>query len=121
MVSVVNNTYKLSNTSEENLKKLGFRYDRTTSDNETTNYIYRFSVYKYQSKTLLDCEISVNTDTKLLNINVYQQDGNIYRPFYYSEFGGYDPILDIINNNILNEFKKLHIKQVKDKNTKDGE
>ena len=121
MLSVINNTYKLSNTSEENLKKLGFRYDKSTSDNDTTNYIYKFSVYKYQSKSLLDCELLVNTNTKIVTTNVYEQSGSIYRPFYYTEFGGHDPILDIINNNILNEFKKLHIKQVKSRKSKDGE
>ena len=39
---------------EENLKKLSFRYDRSTSDNNTTNYTYKFSVYKYEGKSLLD-------------------------------------------------------------------
>ena len=121
MVSIINNTYKLSNTSEENLKKLGFRYDRNTSDNNTTNYIYKFSVYKYEGKSLLDCELLINVDSKIVTTNVYEQSGSIYRPFYYTEFGGHDIILDIINNNILNEFKKLHIKQVKNKKSKDGE
>lgn len=121
MVSVINNTYKLSNTSEENLKKLGFRYDRNTSDTTTTNYIYRFSVYKYEGKSLLNCELIVDTHTKIVSINVYNQSGNIYRPFYYTEFGNHDHIIDIINNNILNEFKKLKIKQANNKKIKDGE
>lgn len=120
MVSVINNTYKLSNTSEENLKKLGFRYDRNTSDNTTTNYIYRFSVYKYVGKSLLDCELLVNVDTKIVSINVYQQ-GKIYPQFYCTEYSGNDALIKEINNKILNEFKKLKIKQTKNKESKDGE
>lgn len=121
MVSVINNTYKLSNTSDENLKKLGFRYDRNTSDTATTNYIYRFSVYKYEGKSLLDCELLVNIDTKIVSVNVYQQNGKIYPSFYCTEFNGNDSLIKEINNKILNEFKKLHIKQSKNKKSKDGE
>ena len=119
MVSIINNTYKLSNTSEENLKKLGFHYDRNTSDNNTTNYIYKFSVYKYEGKSLLDCELLINVDSKIVTTNVYEQSGSIYRPFYYTDFGRKDTIVDIINGNVKKEMRKLGIKQVKNKKGKD--
>lgn len=105
----------MSNTSEDNLKKLGFRYDKLTSNNEYTNYIYRFPVYKYNSKTLLECKLTLNINTKIITVDVYQESGLIYRQFYHSEYGSKEPIIEIINNNILKEFKKLHIKQIKHK------
>ena len=38
-----------------------------------------------------------------------------------TEFSGNDTLIKEINNKILNEFKKLHIKQSKNKKSKDGE
>ena len=119
MVSIANNTYKLSDTSEEHLKELGFRYDRATSDNDITNYVYKFSVYEYAGKSLLDCELIVNVNTKLVSVNVYQQNGSIYRPFYYTDFGRKDTIVDIINGNVKKGLRRLGIKQVKNKKGQD--
>lgn len=113
MVSVVSNTYKMQNTSEENLKKLGFRYSGDS------NYIYRFSVYKYENKSLLDCELIVDIDTKLVSIDVYQHTGKIYSQFYCNEYSNNEIILVDVNNRILNEFKKLKIKPIKNKKTGD--
>ena len=87
MVSVINNTYKLSNTSEENLKNLGFHYDRGTSNRDAINYSCDFTdkaiIYiKYKinkctateltldimfrnsqnNSICLDCKKNINTD-----------------------------------------------------------
>ena len=119
MVSITNDIYKISDTSEDHLKELGFRYDRATSDNDITNYTYKFSVYEYGGKSLLDCVLLVNVGTKLVTVNVYQENGSIYRPFYYTDFGRKDTIVDIINGNVKKEMRKLGIKQVKNKKGKD--
>ena len=100
MVSVINNIYKLSNTSEENLKNLGFHYDRGTSNRDVINYSYKFPVYKYEGKILLNCEITIEINTKIVSVNVYQQNGKTYSPFYCSEFNSNNLVVNTNLNSL---------------------
>ena len=57
------------------------------------------------------------TDTKEIKIDVMDNNYVSYRPFYNNniECGNYEPIMEKINKNILEEFKKLGIMEYKNK------
>lgn len=58
------------------------------------------------------------TDTKEIKIDVMDNNYVSYRPFYNNniECGNYEPIMEKINKNILEEFKKLGIVEKEIKN-----
>ena len=105
--------YKLNNPTIENIRNLGFRYSTLLSTDEEKIYIYRFPVYKYKNKTVLECELTVGFDTNNIIINVYNSHHEIYTPFYNVEYGNFEPILDIVNKNINKEFKKLGVEMIR--------
>lgn len=98
---VVNTTYKLPNTSKQWLLSHNFHYNRLFSDEETEVYTYRFPVYKYEKFTVLECELSAILGNDNTTINVYDYGTNDrYAPFYYSEYGDYNKMLETIWANI---------------------
>ena len=105
--------YKLNNPTIENIRNLGFRYSTLLSTEEEKIYIYRFPVYKYKNKTVLECELTVGFDTNNIIINVYNSHHEIYTPFYNVEYGNFESILDIVNKNINKEFKKLGVTMIR--------
>lgn len=113
MEQLVNKKYKMSNPSETKLSTLGFRKIKNTDDDL---WEHRFPVYKHNHKiTTIEGVITVTLSTGKVLIDVYSND-NAYSPFYNNEFGNYEPILEIINKNILREFNKFGIKEKKKKN-----
>jgi len=44
-------------------------------------------------------------------IDVYNTNGSAYTPFYHNEYGNYEPIMNIINSNIIRELNKFNIKE----------
>jgi hypothetical protein len=109
----VKNLYKINNLTIENLRNLGFRYSTLLSNDEEKIYIYRFPVYKYKNKTVLECELTVEINTNNIIVNVYNSHHEIYTPFYNVEYGNFEPILDIVNKNINKEFRKLGVERIK--------
>ena len=55
------------------------------------------------------------TDTKEIKIDVMDNNYASYAPFYDTEYGNYEPIMEKINKNILEEFTKLGIIEYKNK------
>ena len=101
--------------SESKLLKLGFRKIRNTDDDI---WEHRFPVYKYNNKiTTIEGVITVILSTGKVLIDVYS-NGNVYAPFYNNEYGNFEPLMEIVNANILKEFKRVGIKERKKKNRK---
>lgn len=103
--------YVISDNTAGHLINLGFKYD-----NDEDEYIYIFSVLRYNKMTVLRGKIKAYTDTNEIRIDVMDNNFIPYAPFYNIECGNYDIILNKINNAILNEFSKLKIA----KNVKKG-
>lgn len=114
MEQLILKQYKLLYPSEQRLRKLGFRQLKNTDEDV---WKYSFSVYKHEQTSLIDCVLSVDLPTGNVQINVYS-NGGIYSPFYNNYYGNHEPILNIINSNILHEFKKLNIKEKGKKHAK---
>ncbi len=112
MERLIDNTYKLPKPNTNKLSELGFRYDRKLSTSEQTVYYYKFPVLKYKEYTTLECEISINTSNGCVDINVYDEYGNMYSPFYHIECGNYEPLMKKINNKINSELKRIGIVKV---------
>ena len=111
MEQLITKQYKLLYPSEQKLRRLGFRQLKNTDENL---WQYTFPVYKYAQIPTIDCVISVDLPTGNVLLNVYS-NGAIYAPFYNNYCGNHDKILNIINNNILHELEKLHIKEKRTK------
>ncbi len=108
--------YYKNNVSKEWLIANGFRYSKNLSDGEIHIYTYRFSVFKYERMTVLECELNVSSEDGEVKINVYDYGTNDkYAPFYYCEYGDYDKMLKIIWEKINAVFRKLQIESRGDK------
>ena len=105
---LINKKYKMLYPSEQKLIKFGFRKVKHTDDEV---WRYTFPAYKYNHKiTTIEGVITVIMPSGKVAIDVYS-NGSIYVPFYNNEFGNYEPIMNIINSNILRELNKLNIKE----------
>lgn len=104
-------TYKINNSTIENIRNLGFRYSNSLSTDEEKVYVYRFPVFKYKRKLMLECELTIEVNTNTIFVNVYNSNHSTYAPFYNNEYGNFEPLLEIVNKNILREFKKLGVVQ----------
>lgn len=98
--------------SESKLLKFGFRKVRNV-DGDIWKYI--FPVYKYNHKiTTVEGIITVTLPDGRVSLDVYS-NGCAYTPFYSNEYGNYEPIMNIINSNILKELSKFNIKEKRKK------
>lgn len=105
---LINKKYKMLYPSESKLIKLGFKKNKNTDDDI---WRYTFPVYKYNNKiTVIEGIVSVILPNGEVRLDVYS-NGRIYIPFYNDEYGNSEPMLNIINNNILQELNKLNIKE----------
>lgn len=106
------NKYYRKNVSKEWLNANGFKYSKKLSDEETNIYTYRFSVFKYEKMTVLECEINISLEDGEVKLNVYDYGTNDkYAPFYYCEYGNYDKMLKIIWDKIDYMINKLQIER----------
>ena len=99
--------FVISNNLPQNLSKLGFR-PLNLMDNQ---YVYYFPVVRNSKNVSLMGRILAYTDNKKVTIDVLDQSGTFYYPFYNeSKYGNYEIILEEIHKNIAKEFAKLGIK-----------
>lgn len=110
--SIHEDQYIISDNTVKHLLDLGFKYD-----NDDDKYTYTFPVLRYDKMTVLRGRITAYTDTNEIQVDVTDNNFTLYAPFYNTEYGNYDVILNKINKSILNEFSKLKITK---KNTKKG-
>ena len=109
MELLINNTYKMTKHDEKNLYSLGFK--PVTAD----LFMNTFSVYKYKKISVLLCSVIVDKEDGTVRINVSDNNGNAYSPFYDNTYGNAVPVLNKINYKINCELKKLGIKKVKER------
>ena len=92
--------YKLELTLQE-MKVLGFRYDRELND-----YTYNFAVYRSNGRATLYAKIGVDEDNNRVWWNVYDNDGKLYTPYYNRNFGKSD-VVDSVDDSISKELLRL--------------
>ncbi len=109
MEQLITKKYKMLYPSESKLIKCGFRKVRNTDDDV---WRYTFPVYKYNHKiTTIEGTITIVLPSGKVSLDVYSSNGTAYTPFYHNEYGNYEPIMNIINSNILRELNRLNIKE----------
>jgi len=74
-------------------------------------YIHRFPVWKYKQTTTLECELSIDELTGVVQFNVMDMNRVPYAPFYYVYCGKYEPMLGKIHDIIDKELRRLGIIQ----------
>lgn len=113
MEYIINNTYKIRDSSKNNLLPLGFRYNTYYSNSDADCYTLRFPVHKYNGTTILECELIIGANSSgNVTINVFDKNTkSTYKPFYNFAYGNYKPIIKTINKSILTQFKKLGIEK----------
>lgn len=102
MNDILNSQYIKMNISKKWLIQNDFKYNKSLSD-EKEIYTYKFVVHKYKNIPVLFCELSVNVTTGIVGINVYDENSNMYHPFYHIECGK----IDLINKKIIKKLKRL--------------
>lgn len=107
MELIRNYTYKIRDCNTQKLRSYGFRHQ--IADSSSNYYVYKFPVEKYNKCTILECRVLVDSNSGDVRLDVYDNWGNMYPPFYYNGYGNYKPILHRINSIIFSEFKKLNI------------
>lgn len=109
----IDKTYIMKNVGEKKLGDLNYRYDKKLSGNEAEIYSRKFIVYKYHSIPEIECVISIDIETGIAGINVYNiSTGSIYAPFYQNKYGKYDKVIGIIHNNIESEMNRIGLSEV---------
>ena len=76
---------------------------------EGGTYTHRFPVWKHNKNTTLECELSIDETTGLVQFNVFDMNKVPYAPFYYVYCGNYEPILTKVHHAINEELKRLGI------------
>ncbi len=108
MDRLIDRNYILKNTDQKYLRSLGFHYDKQISDLDDTYFSNRFSVFKYKEQSVLDCVLSINTNSGELLINVYRSGTNaFYPPFYQAIYGNYQIVLDEICKVIIEKLRRI--------------
>ena len=103
--------YILKDHSPENLRLLGFHRYSLMCDEYSMYYIYRFPVEKYLGKTVLECELKIDSNTGNIRVDVYDMDHDVFAMFYNEHTKSNMNFMNKISNVILEEYKKLGIKK----------
>ena len=103
--------YILKDHSPENLRLLGFHRYSLMCDEYSLYYIYRFPVEKYLGKTVLECELKIDSNTGNIRVDVYDMDHDVFAMFYNEYTKSNMNFMNKISNVILEEYKKLGIKK----------
>lgn len=105
-VSVGDKQYQLKKIKSSDLLRLGFRKDY--DNDEGCNYSKRFIAYINNETATLWGVINIDPKSRVV-IDIMNSDGGYYRPYYYSDYGDYKPLIDKINESITSNLKKLGI------------
>lgn len=99
--------YRLDMTLQKK-KTLGFKYNRELND-----YIYEFPVYRSHGKITLHAKVGVDEETNYIWVNVYDNDGKLYVPYYNRTYGKSN-VIKIVDSNISKELVRLGAIEVED-------
>lgn len=112
MEQLIRKKFKMKNPTEQRLIKLGFRRNELPDGDI---WRYYFTVYRYKNKIcVIEGVVTVKLPDGKVSLDM-NSGGAIFTPFYNSEYGNYEPLMEIVNKNFLRELKRLGIKEVKEK------
>ena len=103
--------YILKDHTPENLQLLGFHRYSLMCNEYSLYYIYRFPVEKYLGKTVLECELKIDSNTGNIRVDVYNMDHDVFSMFYNEHTKSNMNFMNKISNVILEEYKKLGIEK----------
>lgn len=106
---IIDNKFNVGKVNKEKLLLKNFHFSGMKSEDFCEIYSYRFPVYEYKGHIVLYCELMLDKDTSDLSIYVFDKNNRLFAPFYYSEYGSYDKILNVININIISKLAELGI------------
>ncbi len=103
----------IKDLSAEKLLQLGFKRNYNVLDQSEELYTYKFTAYKYKKISVLFCVITIDLKSGNIKYDLYTSQNVPFPPFYQDNFGKYDKLMKKINNNILEENRKLGIVKLK--------
>lgn len=102
MITIGDRSFKLKkNVTQKEFVKAGFRVHCDSDGNAV--YSKRFIAHMYNDKPTLLGSMRVCPDCNLYFVDVYNLDLTEYRPYYFVEYGNYDPLLSEINKRVVNQ------------------
>ena len=66
-------------------------------------YVYRFPVYKYKKEPMLWCNIYVDIENDICNLQVVDQRNNTYAPFFNREYSANNVVVEYIDKRIASQ------------------
>lgn len=105
--------YLKRNITKEWLLRNDFRYNRYFSTKDDAIYTQRFVLLMTdgnKKKPSLECEMLCYFPEGVIHTNVYRAGTrDKYAPFYDSEYGNWNKVLDLIHKKIDNKAKRLGV------------
>lgn len=82
-----------SDVTKEMLKENNFKYIDGI-------YSYRFPVYKNKKEPIMWCNLYIDTENNLCNIQVSDQNNTTYAPFFNREYSANNQVVEQIDKKI---------------------
>ena len=111
MEMLVNNNYVLSSPDKNQLKDLGFRYNKQMSDSDGVFYSMKFPVLEHNDQHTVYGEIAIDMNSGNIRVNAYCVTGRSYPPFYQEYTKIYEPVMKKINRNFKRMLNKIGAKE----------
>ena len=110
--------YKKDKVTKDWLRKRGFYYNKKLSDFDSSIYVRSYPAITYGTKPVIEFEVAVEFETGNVFIYVYELHNNERRlcPLYYNrQYGNAAPVINVIDQKIINTLENLKIKRIKEK------
>lgn len=108
---MVQRNWVITDYCKDNIKQLGFIY------NERMDYwSYSFPIRFWKRMPTLLCCVHISRDKDHAWVNVFDNMGCYYSPFYSQEYGQYDDFIKTAEKKILYKLSSLGIIEKKPKN-----
>lgn len=111
MEKLIYNNYVLDNPDRNQLKDLGFRYNKQMSDSDGDFYSMKFPVLKHNDQQTIYGEIAIDMKSGSIRVNAYCTTGRSYPPFYQEYIKTYEPVMKKINRNFKRMLNKIGAKK----------
>lgn len=97
------------------LEQNHFYYSRILSDSDCDIYTNRFTVWRYGTAGIIECELTLDTKTGKIYAGCYDYGTrHVYAGWYIRDFGQ-NKMVEDIDEKIMSELKRLEAKEVEEK------
>ncbi len=105
---MISDNFYIRNINDKKLRNLGFHYYPLDDV-----YVIRFPLDKHNKYTTIEAKLTIHSDTRKVNVDVYTENGEFYPQYYNPTNSGFNEYLDKLHNNIYKKLKSYKIYEKK--------